>query len=371
MIYIPLRSALAFLVPLAAAFAALFAAVAVAAAAPAPKSKVIIDQDGGGAAVLMVLQDPAIDVLGITEVSGDTYVKESVARVLRMLELIGRPEVPVVPGATFPLVNTEEETRRWEALYGKLTWKGAWMDQLPDYDKTNVPAYHAPDVIPPLAEGRPTLKPSPEIAANFLVRKVREFPGQVAVLAMGPFTNLALACRLDESFAANARELVIMGGSFNPHADREDVFTLQFIHSPRTEFNCRWDPEAVRIMLHAGWRKITVIPFDPCVDTLVTPALLARATAGGRPAARYAAANFRAGFPLWDEAAAAVLLDPAVARVTSQLAMDIDIGHGANYGSILSWPAGRGPGLGEPVVTVVRALDVPRLERLYCDLLNR
>jgi hypothetical protein len=51
--------------------------------------------------------------------------------------------------------------------------------------------------------------------------------------------------------------------------------------------------------------------------------------------------------------------------------MDIDIGHGPDYGAILSWPVGSGPNLGEPVVTVVRALDVPKLEKLYCDLLNR
>lgn len=343
---------------------------ALGADAPA-RQKVIIDQDGGGASVLMVIQDPSVEVLGITEVTGDTYVKESVARVLRMLELIGRPEIPVVPGATYPLLNTEEETRRWETLYGKLAWKGAWMDKLPDYDKTNVPAYHGPDVIPPFKEGMPTIKASDEIAASFLVRKVREFPGQVSILAMGPFTNLALACRMDETFAANAKQLVIMGGSFNPRAEKEDVFTLQFIHSPRVEFNCRFDPEAVRIMLHAGWKKITVVPFDPCVDTLTTPELLHRATSSGRPAARYAAAYCVPGFPLWDESAAAVLLDPSVAKVTSQLAMDIDIGHGPDYGAILSWPVGRGPNLGEPEVTVVRSFDVEKLEKLYCDLLNR
>jgi inosine-uridine nucleoside N-ribohydrolase len=268
-------------------------------------------------------------------------------------------------------VNTEAETRKWEDLYGRLAWKGAWMDKLPDYDRTNTLNYHAPDVIPPLREGMPTAKPLDEIAANFLVRKVRESPGEISILAMGPFTNLALACRLDERFAGNARQLVIMGGSFNPRAEKEDVFTLQFIHSPRVEFNCRWDPEAARMMLHAGWRKITVIPFDPCVDTLTTPALLKRATASGRPAARYAAAYFGTGFPLWDESAAAVFLDPSIARVTSELAMDIDIGHGPDYGAILSWPVGSGPNLGEPVVTVVRALDVPKLEKLYCDLLNR
>ena len=55
-----------------------------------------------------------------------------------------------------------------------------------------------------------------------------------------PFTNLALAARLDDDFAANAKELVIMGGSFNPQAPVIDEFAMQFIHSPRVEFNSRW-----------------------------------------------------------------------------------------------------------------------------------
>jgi purine nucleosidase len=357
---------LASLVGLALAFVATRAM-----AEGAAKRMVIIDQDGGGASVLMVIQDPDVEVVGITEVTGDTYVKESVARVLRMLELIGRTEIPVVTGATYPLVNTEAEMHQWETLYGKIPWKGAWNDKLPDYDKTNQPDYHGPDVIPPLAEGMPTTKPLDETAANFLVRKVREYPGKISILAMGPFTNLALACRLDDHFAENAEQLVIMGGSFNPHAEREDVFTLQFIHSPRLEFNCRFDPEAAKMMLHAGWKKITVVPVDPSVDAVTTPELLKRATASGSPAARYAAAYCPALYPLWDESAAAVFIDPSIAKVTSQAAMDIDIGHGPEYGATLSWPVGRGPNLGEPVVTVVRELDVPKLEKLYCDLLNR
>ncbi len=48
----------------------------------------------------------------------------------RMLEITGHPEVPVAQGAIDPLVNTEAQTERWEALYGKLVWKGVWMRQL-------------------------------------------------------------------------------------------------------------------------------------------------------------------------------------------------------------------------------------------------
>jgi len=225
--------------------------------------------------------------------------------------------------------------------------------------------------VPPRPEGEPTTKPLAESATAFLVRKVREFPGEVTVLAMGPFTNVALAAKLDENFAANARELVFMGGSFNPAADHVDEFSLQFIHSPRTDFNVRWDPEAARIMLHAGWKKITVAPLDASVDTKLTLELAKRADAGDGPVAKYLARFPGDPFPLWDETAAAVFLDPTLAKSTTRLAMEIAIDHGATYGSVVSWPAGGGPGLGEPDVTVVRSVDVPRLEALFVELMQR
>jgi inosine-uridine nucleoside N-ribohydrolase len=343
-----------------------------------PRRKVIIDQDAfgpGGSnlqAILMLVQDPAVEVLGVTIESGDGWQKENVAHTLRMLELMGRADVPVVPGATFPLINSEEETRRWERIYGKLAYKGAWMDVWPDYNTINRPHYHGPDVVPPLEEGEPTTKPYPEIAASFIVRKLREFPGEVTVVALGPFTNLAIAAKLDEGAAPLARELVIMGGSFDPDGSKVDEFSLQFVNNPRNEFNDRWDPEAGKIMLHSGWRRITVVPTDATVDTKFTADLVRRATAGSdSPSARYVAKFGQAGFPMWDEVASAVVIDPSIVRRSESLAMDIDIGHGANYGATLSWPKERAPGLGEPIVTVVRSVDVRRLEDLFVEAVSR
>ena len=343
-----------------------------------PRQKVIIDQDAfgpGGSnlqAILMVVQDPNSEVLGITIESGDGWQKENVAHTLRMLELIGRPDIPVVAGATYPLIDSEEETRRWEKLYGKLAYKGAWMDVWPDYNTINRPHYHAADVVPPLEEGDPTIKPAPSIAANFLIETVRKYPGQVSILAVGPFTNLALASRLDDGFAAQAKQLVIMGGSFNPDVSKVDEFSMQFIHNPRVEFNSRWDPEAAKMMLHAGWRKIVVVPLDATVDTKFTKEIVRRATEGAdSPAARYVAKYAQPGFPMWDEVASAVLLEPTIVRHMDWLAMDIDIGHGPNYGATLSWPAGGGPGLGEPDVSVVRAVNVPRLEEIFVEAVRR
>lgn len=335
----------------------------------AARRRVIIDQDAFGSVnlqpMLMVIQSPDVEVVGITIESGDGWQKESVQQTLRMLELVGRSDIPVVPGATYPLVNSEEETRRWEKLYGPLPYKGAWMESWPSYNTMNRPAHHAADVVPPLPQGAPTTRPSPEVAAEFLVRKVREAPGQISILALGPFTNLALAAKLDESFAANAKELCLMACSFNPDASRIDEFSLQYVNNPRGEFNCRWDPEAARITLHAGWRKITMIPSDATVGTKFTEALRAEAQASGTPAGRYVGRWGEVGFPMWDETAAAVWIDPSLIRRSDRLAVDVSIDHGADYGSTLSWPPGGGPGLGEPDVTVVRSIDIHGLERLF------
>jgi inosine-uridine nucleoside N-ribohydrolase len=348
-----------------------------ASAVAGPRRKVIIDQDAFGPGgpnlqpILMVLQAPDVEVLGITIESGDGWQKENTAHTLRMLELVGRTDIPVVAGATFPLVNSEEETIRWEGLHGKLPYKGAWMREWPDYNTVNRTHYHAADVVPPLEEGEPTTKPPAETAASFIVRKVREFPGEVTILALGPFTNLALASRLDEGFAAQARELVFMGGSFNPRAPAVDEFSLQFIHNPRVEFNSRWDPEAARMLLHAGWKKITAVPTDATTRTKLTAGLVQRATSTTTPLAHYVAKYAQVGFPMWDEVAAAVFLDPGIAQHVAEVSMDVDVDHGANYGATLSWPAGKGPGLGEPVVTAVLDIDVPRLEALFVQLISR
>src|SRR5947209_12993337 len=91
------------------------------------KRYVIVDQDAGGPAgtdqqsILVFIQAPNVEVLGITVVTGDAWRDEEVAHTLRTLELIGRTNIPVVPGAAFPLVRTQKGTEVGEQLYGKIT----------------------------------------------------------------------------------------------------------------------------------------------------------------------------------------------------------------------------------------------------------
>ena len=85
----------------------------------AQKIKVIVDQDARGPAttdmqsILIFLQSDKFDVLGITTVRGDQWVKEETQRTLRLLEIAGRTDVPVVQGAESPLLNSKEESERW------------------------------------------------------------------------------------------------------------------------------------------------------------------------------------------------------------------------------------------------------------------
>lgn len=358
-------------------FSLAVAMFAIATGAQAQSRRMVIlddDLDAFHPAQLMALQSPDVDVLGITIVSGNAWRDEEVAHALRMLEIVGRTDIPVVPGATYPLLNSEAATERWEARYGKLVWKGAWMKQWVESTAQSNPRYHAPEVVPTLPEGNPVTKASSEIAANFMIRKVHEFPGQVSILATGPLTNLALAQRLDPQFASLAKELVIMGGSLNPRQRLDSVsaqqFAREFVNSPRREFNIRWDPEAASITFHAPWKKIVMVPVDPSTATELTPALLKRMTAVDTPLTQVLRHN-EPGFPLWDELAVAVWLDPKLIAHADTLFVDFDTQSGAGYGDTLSWTSGYQPGLGEQRATVVRDVDVKGVEQLMVKLMTR
>lgn len=343
------------------------------AAAREPVRKVIIDDDGFGLKHVMLLEAKDVEVLGITTVSGDAWANRVTAAALHGLEVIGRTDVPVVPGATYPLLNSEALTERWEALYGRLTWKGAWMRHWVEPTTQPAPAYHGPDDTDGLPATRTVA--STEIAANFIIRMVHAHPHEVTIIACGPLTNLALALRLDPGVAQLTRELVYMGGSFDPRQELATPaaaqFAREFATSPRREFNTRFDPEAASIVSRSRWPKITVVPVDPSTATELTPALKARLAASASPGVASFVAGLAPGFPMWDEIAAAVWLDPTLVREAEPLFVDYDTQFGPGFGDTLSWRAGYQPGLGEQPATVVRAIDVPRFEDAMRGLLQR
>jgi purine nucleosidase len=354
-------------------------AIALAAPASAQKRMVVIDQDTSGPggsnimSMLVLLQSPQVDVLGITVVTGNAWRDDEARHALRMLELIGRSDVPVALGAVYPLVRTQQETRIMSALVGQVAWLGAWGEKLPTLTTAPAGAVVAPAqaVLPgpfetrPLAEGEPHIKPIAEDAAHFLIRQVHEHPHQVTVYAAGPLTNIALAIAIDPHFAELAQGLVIMGSSLNPHTDDPEFAT-----SPRHEFNIWFDPEAARISLRAHWPRIDVTTVDVSIKAMFTQQMLETIAKSNNPAARYIAKYSDERYYLWDELAACAWLDPSIITQTLNLYMDVDVSHGPAYGETLTWGEALKPSIDLQLVHAQVDLDLPRFSKMFVDLMS-
>lgn len=318
---------------------------------------VIFDNDFYGpggtnlqAAAFLLNSDPK--TLGLTVVTGDGWRDEEVAHTLRLLEILGRTEVPVVPGAVFPLVNTKAKQQSWEKSFGIIPWKGAWNDPkeglFPDYKS------HGPFEIPHLDEGEPKIKAANEIAANFLIRQVHQYPHEVTIVAAGPLTNLALAIRLDPEFASLAKELIFMGGILGTGLSKA-TGNPDFA----SDFNLLFDPEAAEIVLTAEWPRITAVG-DVTNDTMFSPELVKKIAQKKTPLTEYIAKYSETGLPLWDELTVGIFVDPTLVTKQTAVAMDVDLSHGPAYGTARIWSDAVAPHVGERKVNIVQTVDVNR-----------
>jgi purine nucleosidase len=346
----------------------------------AQKRLVLIDQDGSGPggsnqmAMMVFLQSPQVEVLGITMVTGNAWRDEEVQHTLRMLELIGRSDVPVIPGAVFPLVRTREETRIASQLVGKVVWLGAWGQGPTTLVETphgvvgvtpENPLVHGPWEVPPMPEGAPHTKALDEDAAHFLIRQVHAHPHQVTIYAAGPLTNIALALAIDPHFAELTQGIVVMGASLNPQTEDPEFST-----SPRHEFNFWFDPEATHITLRAHWPRIEVTTVDISIKAMFTQEMLDAIARSPNPAAQYIAKYSQDRYYLWDELAAAAWIDHSIITKERLVYMDIDISHGPSYGDTLTWTETLKPTTDVQLVHAQIDLDLPRFTKMFVDLMS-
>jgi purine nucleosidase len=292
--------------------------------------KVIFDQDTDGIIgdnedpLVMLLQSPNIQVLGVTVVTGNGWLKQEAADVLKLLEDLKRTDVPVYMGAEFPLVQSRYTPVRMVKMYGGTRtdpFIGAYGEFSP-----------GPEVVTPPPGGLPATKPAPGPAAEFIIQQIRKYPHQVTLYCGGALTNVALAISLDPGIVALAKEVVFMGTS--PEMQPKTV-------------NVIYDPESAAIVLHAAWPKLTLITVDLAEKLHKTPEM-AEAIAHGQNKAEAALYEdlvmkpFRAHKPLqWfrmpDELMAAYLIDPSIITETRRDYVDIDTMQGMSYGSSIYW----------------------------------
>jgi purine nucleosidase len=328
------------------------------------KRKIIIDQDAAGPAgtdqqsILLLIQSPQTEVLGITVVTGDQWLKAEVAHTLRMLELIGRTDIPVVAGAEYPLLRQQRETEMWEQRYGSVAWLGAWTPRV----------YHPADQFGDMPEGLPAHKASDEDAAHFLIRMVHKYSNEITIYEGGPMTNLALAISIDPEFPRLAKELVFMGASLSP-----ETTDPEFVNTPRREFNLWFDPEAAHIVLRAPWKKITCTTVDISVKTRMTQQLIDRIKASDAPAARYVGkySRLRGEYNyLWDELAAAAWIDSGIITKKEARFMDVNLSRGPSYGDTLTWAEQNRPKIEMHPIEIQVDLDTEKFYKMFVELLS-
>ena len=321
--------------------------------------KVILDTDLGfgsddAMALLILLQSERVDLLGVSVVTGNEWLAQETTNVLRLLEIAGRADVPVYPGARFPLVTNREEMNLRETLYGETSesgYKGAWSEGRP-----------GPDHVVPPDGTLPQKKPESTRAGTFLIEAIRAHPHEVVVMAIGPLTNVAIALAADPDIAELSKELVVMGGG---------IQTLP-------EFNFWMDPEAARRVLRAPWPKITVTPLNICEQAPFTLEVAKAASKGDSPIARYFNDTFLRRIVehpvtslMYDQIAVLSFLEPEVVTRAEELWIDIEIDHGPSYGLTLFWDSDRTPPPGVRKAKVQLDLDYPRFIELFLELMNK
>jgi purine nucleosidase len=254
-----------------------------------PARSIIIDTDPGqddAVAILLALASPELEVLGVTTVAGNVPLALTTRNACILMELAGRPDVPVFAGAIRPMVRPLVTA---EYVHGKTGLDGPDMPE-------------------------PTLSPTPGDAVDFIIRELRERPpGSVTLCPLGPLTNIGLALVRAPDIASRIAEIVLMGGG---------CFEGGNI-TPAAEFNIFVDPHAADVVFKSGV-PITMMPLDVTHQVLTTRSRIAAIRAIGNRSGevvaqmleffeRFDVAKYQSdGGPLHDPCVIAYLLKPGM-----------------------------------------------------------
>ncbi|MCL4340345.1 MAG: nucleoside hydrolase [Thaumarchaeota archaeon] len=205
------------------------------------KKKILIDCDPGiddALAMILALNSPELDVKAITTVAGNLDANRTSENALKVLELCGRPEIPVTKGSQKPL---------FRGLY-------------PDFFS------HGRDGLGEVNLPKPRHKLHTGHAVDMIINMAKRYPSELTVVTTGPLTNIALALLKEPRLSQEIKEHVMMGGLFGLS---QDVFKHPTGPSPVSEWNVYVDPEAFKVVLESGL-KTTAVGLDITTSTALT-----------------------------------------------------------------------------------------------------
>jgi purine nucleosidase len=302
---------------------------------------IVIDTDPGqddAAAILLALGSPELELLAITTVAGNVELDLATGNALRLLELAGRPDIPVHAGCPRPMVRALVTAKH---VHGRTGLDGA---DLPE----------------------PRIAARAQHAVPFLVETLRNSARKVTLCPIGPLTNIALALIGAPDIAARIERIVLMGGAFSGG----NV-------TPAAEFNIHVDPHAAHVVLTSGV-PIAMMPLDVTHQNQTTPARLAEIAAIGTAPARAMAgmlsfydrahAKRFGGPPLHDPTTIAWLIRP---ELFEGVAAHVKVEHasettmGATIGDLHGKTGER------PNAEVMLRIDADGFQRLFVERLAR
>lgn len=186
--------------------------------------KILLDTDIGSdiddsVCLAYLLKHPECDLLGITTVSGQPTVRAMCASAL--CKAAGRDDIPIYPGVESSLMAPTKQPEAHQSRYLPL-----WPHE--------------------------TQFPQGE-AIEFMRRTIRENPGEVTLLAIGPMTNVGLLFAVDPEIPALLKQLVLMCGVFSYQTSWGACLA---------EWNARNDPHATSIVYRAKTPKTVSIGLD-------------------------------------------------------------------------------------------------------------
>ncbi|HLI69684.1 MAG TPA: nucleoside hydrolase [Ktedonobacteraceae bacterium] len=214
---------------------------------PIVKQRIILDTDPGiddALALFLALASPEVQLEAVTTVSGNVPIEHTTRNALTLLELAGRADIPVARGCPCPLV-------------------------VPPVLAADV---HGENGLGNVILPEPQRQPVGQHAIELLIERIMAAPGEIALICVGPLTNVAQAVRREPRLAQTVRELVIMGGALRVPGNI----------TPCAEFNIFADPHAAHIVLHAGW-PVRLVALDVTTRTLFKRELAEQLAASGSP----------------------------------------------------------------------------------------
>ena len=215
------------------------------------RRKLILDVDTGtddAVAIMCAALHPALDLIGVTTVNGNVTVDHCTDNTLRVLDFIGRSDIPVYEGLARPIARPDFPIPR--ALKKNTGVHGTALDV-------------------PEARSRKQDKG----AVEYLIETYRAATDEITLVPTGPLSNIAAAIALDPKFVERVPELVLMGGAHH-HGNV----------TPSAEMNIWADPDASASVFAAGFRRLVCVPLDATHQALVSRQVCEQLKALGTPA---------------------------------------------------------------------------------------